>query len=112
MMITDVRGAATIRGEAWEQMSYFVLGYDREFHGVQYVTGFGESGARFMPVFDLRKDNSFISRPLIAFAAKKVDLIGLTDPLTLKPLTRLEVLDGRQNSKPRDYAIAGIPGGG
>ena len=108
IMMSDRRGTTTLRGLFMNKTSLLVFEYDSEFRKVTAALDFGQGESQFISTFMLPTGTEYESRNVITFSADKVDLIGLSEPLTLKPADKIDVIDARQDSMPQRYSVAGV----
>ena len=86
ILSTDVRGGVRLRGCYWNLASLLAFGYDPDFRQINAALDFGEGERRF--ISNVTVDTTgFRTNNIVAFEVRKVDLLGLTGPLTLKPIS-------------------------
>ncbi|MBN1807537.1 MAG: FtsX-like permease family protein [Planctomycetes bacterium] len=105
---TDVRGTVRLRGDFMNRTSLLAFEYDPEFRRVQGALDFGMGEKRFASTMNIAHGTQFESRNVVAFWARKVDLVGLSDPLSLRPASDIDVIDARQDSLPQHFSTAGL----
>lgn len=108
ILMSDAAGRLNIRGELWHNASLLAFGFSHDFSAMTAALDFGENESRFISTLNLTKKMFYASRSVVTFEAEKTDIIGFTDPLTLIPLQEVEVLDGRSDSRPRHFSVAGV----
>ena len=106
--MTDTVGRTTIRGSDWSGSGFQVFAYDDAFRRIRAVLDFNEGERRAASYISSGRNSEFITRELITFEAMKVDLMGLTEPLTLSQAQLLQVIDARQDAMPLHFATSGI----
>lgn len=106
ILLSGPRGAATLRGP-WGHSSLQVFTFDDDYRSVQSVLDLGDGEKSFTSSIS-GIDDLYVRQKVITFPAHKVDLIGLTEPLTLRPAAKVTVLNAAQNSLPRHYGMSGI----
>ena len=109
--MTDARGIAMIRGSVWRNGSPLVVSFDKDFHGVQAACDMGDwerqmggAGTSFAATTTV----NYLAQPIVAIALNKVDLLGLTEALTLGAMSNVSVIDARQDNLPRHFATIGV----
>ena len=109
MLIADQTGRARVRGKTAAAASMQIFDYSDDFRTVKAALDLGAEGeSRFPSVVGATKNTYFKTASMVVFPCRKVDLIGLTDPLTLKVADQITILDGQQDSTPRFYGISGM----
>ncbi|HHN46080.1 MAG TPA: hypothetical protein ENN09_01445, partial [Planctomycetes bacterium] len=108
-LITDVRGAAVLRGTFMNRTSVLAYEYDGDFRRITGAPDFGVGERRFQSTLSFPTGTQYETRNVVVFSAEKVDLVGLSDPLTLRPVRAVDVIDARQDSQPRHFSTAGVP---
>ena len=105
--MTDARGAVTIRSKNLGAATLQVFGYDADYRKVRSTLDLGD-GEKSFETKALAEDRKYVRQKIISFSADKVDLIGLTEPLTLRPAVQIDVMEATQNSLPRHFGMAGM----
>lgn len=106
--IADGRGALTIRGSAFRNAAPQVFAYDKDYRHVTDALDWGDWEKRLGSAFSAANTTHFMTRVVVAAAFKKVDLIGLSQPLTLTPLTSVGIIDAGQDSPPAHFGASGV----
>lgn len=106
--LTDVRGTAIVRGALNRGGGLQAFGYDSEYSQLVSALDFNQGERRFSSSLAILRQTVFATRTAMVFPARKVDMVGLTEPLALSPVTTVEVLDARQDSMPRNFGVAGV----
>ena len=109
ILITDGRGAVTLRGGAYRKTAPWAFGYDPDYRAMTAALDLGEGMSQFGSTLGVNPNTRFTEQKLAMSRFAKVDLLGLTSPLTLRPVTGLRVFDAREESTPRHYAVVGVP---
>jgi len=109
ILMTDDRGVAVVRGGAIRETTASTYKYDSQFSRIESVLDMGEGAKRFTALIKPSLNETFVSKTLVAFNASKVDIVGLTEPLLLSPVTQVDVLDALQDARPRNFAVVGVP---
>lgn len=108
VMLADPAGRLTVRGNLWREASIQAFAYDPAFREVRAAIDFGDNERRFRSTLLMPARSGFAYRSLVAFEAAKTDFIGLTEPVSLQALREVAVLDGRNDTAPRHYAVSGV----
>jgi len=108
ILMADEFGRQTIRGELWREASLLAFGFDGDFRNVTAALDLGESENRFSSTLTFTPRTYFAHRSIVTFEAEKSDVLGLTEPLTLLPIEIMELLDGRNDTRPRHFSVAGV----
>ncbi|MCE9558163.1 MAG: hypothetical protein K8R88_04360, partial [Armatimonadetes bacterium] len=98
VLITNDRGSVTFRGGAWSGGSILVFGYDPGFKTLQSALDFGMGEKKFNSTISAGRTTQYIVKTIIATEMDKVDLLGLTQPLSLSAAAVLTVIDAVQES--------------
>ncbi len=106
--IADSRGALTIRGAAFRNAAPQVFAYDKDFRHLTDALDWGDWEKRIGSTFSAANTTYYLTRVLVAAAFEKVDLIGLTQPLTLTPLASVSIIDAGQDSAPTHFGASGV----
>jgi len=106
ILLSGPRGAATFRGP-WGSSVLQVFTFDDDYRSIQSVLDLG-AGEKSYKSTVTGIDDLYVRQKVVTFPAHKVDLIGLTEPLTLRPAAKVDVLDAAQNSRPRHYGMSGV----
>ncbi|MCX5658714.1 MAG: FtsX-like permease family protein, partial [Planctomycetota bacterium] len=87
-------------------------GYDKDFRRVQAASDLTEGEKRFSSVVSAAGGTYFVPKIICVSEFDKIDLIGLTEPLTLTPITGMNVIDAQQDAVPRHYGEIGVDASG
>jgi len=112
MHMTDNRGGVTYRCGAWRNGSVLVFKYDDDYRQMRATLDLGLESRYKSTLNDLKAGEIFKTRLLVTFDCRKVDLIGLTQPTNLMPISSMNVLDAQQDATPRHYSVGGMESGG
>ncbi len=112
VMITNDSGWTMLRGARWGQANLEVFSFDPNFTTLHGALDYGEGERRFSSKLPAAVNTVYRRQKLITFEAQKIDLIGLTESLTLQPAKTIRVLDANSNTTPQHYGMAGIKGDG
>ncbi len=112
VMMTNDRGAVTIRGGFWRDGSILVFGYDPAFKALQSALDFGMGEKRFNSAITVGRTTQYMTKTIIATEMDKIDLLGLTQPLQLGAAPFLTVIDAVQESPTPILSSMGIRGVG
>ncbi len=108
ILMADEVGRLNLRGELWHNSSLLAFGFTDDFGAVNAAQDLGENERRFTSSLALTANVAFAHRSIVTFECEKTDILGFTDPLTLIPLESVDVLDGRSDTRPRHFSVAGI----
>lgn len=108
ILMADNSGRLTLRGHYWRRSSVQVFGYNEDYTELRAALDLESSERRFRSTFEVGDRNFYGYRSVVTFDARKIDLIGLRQPLTLSAVDRLDVLDGRSDTTPQHYGVAGV----
>lgn len=106
--MTDERGVSIMRSGNWRASYVSLYKYDPQYSHITASLDMGDGGKRFSAFIKPGAAEHFITRTFVAFDSRKTDLIGLTEPLLLAPVLRLEVLDAAQDATPSNFGTSGI----
>ena len=105
--MTDAGGQIVVRGRVWAGASMHAFGIDPhtgEFNAtIDLVTG----DKQFASMLEFQETKHFSPHTIMTFDARKVDLIGLAEPLTMAAPLELDVIDAHQESEPQHFLING-----
>ena len=101
----DSVGQVLVRGDLWGGLTaYGIDGQGRLNAALDMVLG----ETQFKSSIDIPDPISFKRKSIVAFEARKIDLIGLSEPLTMAPPYSAEPIDAGSESPPRHYAVNGL----
>ncbi len=112
ILITNNRGSVTFRGGTWRDGSLLVFGYDPAFRSLQSALDFGMGEKKFNSTISAGRTTQYTTKTVIATEMDKIDLLGLTQPLSLSAATMLTVIDAVQESPAPILSTMGIQGTG
>lgn len=107
-LMADEVGRLNVRGELWQSASLLAFGFNEDFSAMTAALDLGENERRFASTLALTARVAFAHRSVVTFESEKTDVLGFTDPLTLVPLETVDVLDGRSDTRPRHFSVAGV----
>jgi hypothetical protein len=108
VVMTDVRGVAMLRGGVWRKTFANVFKYDPDYRQMLVTLDMGMGEKKYSSQLTLARLATFVPWTVLGFQCRKVDLIGMTEALTLAPVTKVTVLDAFQDSPAQHYATVGM----
>jgi hypothetical protein len=102
------QGVVRARGYIYHGSSATAYGYTDDYRMLTAALDLGTSEARFGSQLTATRGAYFTQKNLVTFNARKVDIYGLTDPVSLSPLKAVRIVDGRNNANATTYGVAGI----
>jgi len=107
ILMTGPRGEVVFRGAAWREGNVVGYAYDETFGNMTAAMDMAMDPNQFPSIISTKRA-TFAASPMVMFEARKVDLVGLTEPLTLAPVKEVDVLDADEGTRPRSFAVAGV----
>ncbi|MDP7636674.1 MAG: hypothetical protein QF577_03895, partial [Phycisphaerae bacterium] len=107
ILMSGPRGEVAVRGAAWRESPVLAYAYDETFGNMTSTLDMATPPDQF-PSIIRTKNAAFVASPMVMFEARKADLVGLTEPLTLAPVKEVDVLDADEGTQPRSFAVAGV----
>ncbi len=108
ILMTDENGSAIFRGAVHHGGGIIAFGYDSGFRRMVQASDMGEGAKQFPSSFSSKRTVKFEEKISLMSRFDKVDLLGMTVPLTLSAASALSVLDAAQDSTPRHFAVCGL----
>lgn len=108
ILMTDENGSAIFRGAVHHGGGIIAFGYDSGFRRMVQASDMGEGVKQFPNSFGSKRTVKFEEKTSLMSRFDKVDLLGVTVPLTLSAASALSVLDAAQDSTPRHFAVCGL----
>ncbi|MCE9592249.1 MAG: FtsX-like permease family protein [Planctomycetes bacterium] len=112
--MTDDRAAAVVRGSMWRGAGVSMFGYikrgeeNSDYRTIFYAGDKGDGQKTFVSTISAGANVEYVSKSMVAVDAIKVDLFGLTEPLSLAPVPTLQLIDALQESLPQHYSSVGV----
>jgi hypothetical protein len=108
VLMTDARGGAMVRGGTFRAANLLAFSYTPDYRRVLSALDFNDGEKRLSSVLSAGATQYYISRSIISAEFVKVDLLGLTQPLTLAPATTINLLDVAQESTPQLFSAVNV----
>ena len=108
VMMTDKHGAAILRGARYRSINPLAFQYDPAFRKVTASLDQGAGSSKGAQSMSSIRRTRFVEGKIVVYPFHKVDLLGLTTPLTLAPSEAVRIIDARQGSTARHFGIVGI----
>ncbi len=108
VLMADAAGRLRPRGNLWRYASLLAFGFDDDYRNITAALDFEENERRFSSTLSITDGTQFAHRSIVSFESRKSDVFSLTHPRTLERLDRIEVLEGRNDTRPRHFSVAGV----
>lgn len=108
VLVADPSGGVLLRGSGKRGASMLAYGFDEKTGRINAALDVVMGEKQFPSTLDVSEKVFFAPRSIMTFRACKVDLIGITEPLTLGPVATIDVIDAAQESEPRHYLLNGV----